>query len=64
MSQGEVVASFVVPVHPHTVLAPDQNPGWRRLRAAFAGAANLTHSHGCCELFARLNHNRKKRLEI
>ena len=39
MSQGEVVASFVVPVHPHTVLAPDQNPGWRRLRDAFDGAA-------------------------
>ena len=39
MSQGEVVASFVVPVHPHTVLAPDQNPGWRRLRDAFDAAA-------------------------
>jgi 2-aminomuconate deaminase len=39
MSQGEVVASFVVPVHPHTVLAPDQNPGWRRLRDAFDDAA-------------------------
>ncbi len=39
MSQGEVVASFVVPVHPHTVLAPDQNPGWRRLRDAFDQAA-------------------------
>ena len=39
MSQGEVVASFVVPVHPHTVLAPDQNPGWRKLRDAFDEAA-------------------------
>ena len=39
MTQGEVVASFVVPVHPHTVLAPDQNPGWRRLRDAFDEAA-------------------------
>ena len=39
MSQGEVVASFVVPVHPHTVLAPDQNPGWRRLRDAYDDAA-------------------------
>ena len=39
MSAGEVVASFVVPVHPHTVLAPDQNPGWQRLRDAFDEAA-------------------------
>ena len=39
MSEGEVVASFVVPVHPHTVLAPDQNPGWRRLRNAYDDAA-------------------------
>jgi len=39
MSSGEVVASFVVPVHPHTVLAPDQNPGWQRLRDAFDEAA-------------------------
>ena len=39
MTQGEVVASFVVPVHPHTVLAPDQNPGWRKLRDAFDEAA-------------------------
>ncbi len=39
MSEGEIVASFVVPVHPHTVLAPDQNPGWKRLREAFDQAA-------------------------
>ena len=39
MSKGQIVASFVVPVHPHTVLAPDQNPGWRRLRDAFDEAA-------------------------
>ena len=39
MSEGGVVASFVVPVHPHTVLAPDQNPGWRKLRNAFDEAA-------------------------
>lgn len=39
MSKGEVVASFVVPVHPHTVLAPDQNAGWRRLRDAYDQAA-------------------------
>lgn len=39
MSEGKIVASFVVPVHPHTVLAPDQNPGWRKLREAFDQAA-------------------------
>ena len=39
MSEGGVVASFVVPVHPHTVLAPDQNPGWRKLRNALDEAA-------------------------
>ena len=39
MSEGGVVASFVVPVHPHTVLAPDMNPGWRALRNAFDQAA-------------------------
>jgi reactive intermediate/imine deaminase len=39
MSEGGVVASFVVPVHPHTVLAPDMNPGWRALRDAYDEAA-------------------------
>ena len=39
MSEGGIVASFVVPVHPHTVLAPDQNPGWRKLRDAYDDAA-------------------------
>lgn len=39
MSEGKIVASFLVPVHPHTVLAPDQNPGWKRLREAFDQAA-------------------------
>ena len=39
MSEGGIVASFVVPVHPHTVLAPDQNPGWRKLRDAYDNAA-------------------------
>ena len=39
MSEGKIVASFVVPVHPHTVLAPDQNPGWKKLREAFDQAA-------------------------
>ena len=39
MTEGKIVGSFVVPVHPHTVLAPEQNPGWGRLRAAFDQAA-------------------------
>jgi 2-aminomuconate deaminase len=39
MTEGSVVGSFVVPVHPHTVLAPDQNEGWQRLRDAFDSAA-------------------------
>ena len=39
MSEGGGVASFVVPVHPHTVLAPDMNPGWRALRDAYDSAA-------------------------
>lgn len=30
---------LVVPGRPHPLLAPDQNPGWRRLRAAFDTAA-------------------------
>ena len=39
MSEGSVVGSFVVPVHPHTVLAPNLNEGWQRLRDAFDEAA-------------------------
>jgi 2-aminomuconate deaminase len=39
MTEGSVVGSFVVPVHPHTVLAPDKNEGWQRLRDAFDTAA-------------------------
>lgn len=39
MSQGELVGSYIVPVHPHTVLAPEQNEGWQRLRNAFDEAA-------------------------
>lgn len=41
MSEGGIVGSFVVPVHPHTVLTPDQNPGWRALRDAFDEAAQM-----------------------
>ena len=30
-----ILASYVVPVHPHPLLVPDQNEGWQRLRDAF-----------------------------
>ena len=41
MTNGEIVESFVVPVHPHTVLAPEQNEGWGRLRKAYDDAAKI-----------------------
>ena len=41
MSAGEIVESFVVPVHPHTVLAPGQNEGWGKLRQAYDDAAQI-----------------------
>ena len=41
MSTGEIVESFIVPVHPHTVLAPDQNEGWGKLRQAYDDAAQI-----------------------
>ena len=41
MSTGEIVESFVVPVHPHTVLAPDLNEGWGKLRQAYDDAAQI-----------------------
>jgi enamine deaminase RidA (YjgF/YER057c/UK114 family)/aromatic ring-opening dioxygenase catalytic subunit (LigB family) len=39
MSDGELIGSYIVPVHPHTVLVPEQNEGWGRLRDAFEDAA-------------------------
>ena len=45
MSTGEIVESFVVPVHPHTVLAPDQNEGWGKLRQAYDDAAPVSYTH-------------------
>jgi enamine deaminase RidA (YjgF/YER057c/UK114 family) len=39
MSDGKLVGSYIVPVHPHTVLVPEQNEGWQRLRNAFDDAA-------------------------
>ena len=41
LSGGEIVESFVVPVHPHTVLAPEKNEGWSKLRAAYDEAADI-----------------------
>ena len=46
MSNGEIVESFVVPVHPHTVLAPEQNDGWNRLRQAYDDAAKIIRDAG------------------
>ena len=46
MSGGEIVESFVVPVHPHTVLAPEQNEGWGKLRAAYDKAADIITNSG------------------
>lgn len=46
MSNGEIVESFVVPVHPHTVLAPEQNEGWGKLRAAYDDAAEIIANSG------------------
>ena len=46
MPGGEIVESFVVPVHPHTVLAPQQNDGWGKLRAAYDKAADIITNSG------------------
>ena len=46
MSRGEIVESFIVPVHPHTVLAPEQNQGWGRLRQAYDDAAKIIETSG------------------
>ena len=46
LSNGEIVESFVVPVHPHTVLAPEQNAGWQRLRDAYDNAAKIIADSG------------------
>ena len=46
LSRGEIVESFVVPVHPHTVLAPEQNQGWGILRQAYDDAAKIIETSG------------------
>jgi 2-aminomuconate deaminase len=46
MSSGELIDSFVVPVHPHTVLAPEKNEGWGKLRQAYDDAARRIQDSG------------------
>jgi len=46
VTNGEIIESFVVPVHPHTVLAPEQNEGWNRLRQAYDEAAKIITDSG------------------
>tara|TARA_B100001093_G_scaffold86870_4_gene78749 strand:- start:104 stop:1525 length:1422 start_codon:yes stop_codon:yes gene_type:complete len=46
MSQGELVGSFIVPVHPHPLLVPEGNEGWGRLRASFDDAAQRIKDSG------------------
>jgi len=46
MSSGELIDSFVVPVHPHTVLAPEKNEGWGKLREAYDLAAKRIDESG------------------
>ena len=46
MSSGELIDSFVVPVHPHTVLAPEKNEGWGKLREAYDLAAKRIEESG------------------
>ena len=41
-----IVGNLVVPVHPHTVLAPAMNEGWRRLRDAYDEAAKMIEDSG------------------
>ena len=40
------MATFVVPVHPHPLLAPEANEGYGRLRAAFDEAAKRIEASG------------------
>jgi 2-aminomuconate deaminase len=43
---GSLVGSYVVPVHPHPLLVPEQNEGWSRLRAAFDEARDAIKDSG------------------
>ena len=46
MGDGELIGSYIVPVHPHTILAPEQNEGWGRLREAYDTAAQRIKDSG------------------
>jgi 2-aminomuconate deaminase len=46
MSSGQLIDSFVVPVHPHTVLAPEKNEGWGKLRQAYDDASKRIQDSG------------------
>ena len=41
---GSLVGSYVVPVHPHPLLVPEQNEGWSRIRAAFDEARAVSYT--------------------
>ena len=41
-----ILASYVVPVHPHPLLVPEQNEGWQRLRDAFDEARDQIAASG------------------
>ena len=43
---GSLVGSYVVPVHPHPLLVPEQNEGWSRIRAAFDEARDAIKESG------------------
>ena len=43
---GSLVGSYVVPVHPHPLLVPEQNEGGSRLRAAFDEARDAIKDSG------------------
>lgn len=45
-SSSPYVLGLVVPGIPHPLLAPEQNPGWQRLRSAFEAAREQVHSVG------------------
>ena len=46
MRNGELIGSYIVPVHPHTILVPEQNEGWSRLREAYDTAAQRIKDSG------------------
>ena len=41
-----ILSSYVVPVHPHPLLVPEQNEGWQRLRDAFDEARDQIAASG------------------